>query len=332
MPVFDAYIMVDWSAAGCPRTGADSIWVCELARDGAALGQRLFNPPTRHLAVGLLAERLDDLVASDRRVLVGCDFAFGYPAGFAARLGVSGWLGIWRLLADRITDGPDNANNRFDVAACLNAQASGRAFPFWGHPAGRHYRSLGPRRPDGFGLELPERRLCECIRGPQPVWKLCYAGAVGGQTLVGIPRLLQLHCRVTLTGRVRLWPFETGLRSLDRDGYWRVIMAEVYPSMISPPIREGMVKDAWQVAALARNFAQLDVQDRLSALFVGDPRLSQAERAVVEREEGWILGVAGDARPLLSMAELVAAGNDGNDAVAAPGAGHGILRRFGERI
>ena len=32
MPLFDAYVMVDWSAAAVPRLGRDSIWLCHLSR------------------------------------------------------------------------------------------------------------------------------------------------------------------------------------------------------------------------------------------------------------------------------------------------------------
>ena len=57
-----------------------------------------------------------------RRLLIGFDFPFGYPAGTAARLGLRGlaWRNLWQTLEDRIADGKDNRNNRFDVAESLN--------------------------------------------------------------------------------------------------------------------------------------------------------------------------------------------------------------------
>ena len=46
--VFDAYVMVDWSAAAVPATGADSIWIASAERrDGALPPPSLDNPPTR---------------------------------------------------------------------------------------------------------------------------------------------------------------------------------------------------------------------------------------------------------------------------------------------
>ena len=83
--MFETFVMVDWSAATVPRTGRDSIWICWHAKDG----ERLENPPTRQAAKVLLADWLAAAVERGERVLIGFDFPFGYPAGFAARLGLS---------------------------------------------------------------------------------------------------------------------------------------------------------------------------------------------------------------------------------------------------
>lgn len=294
-PLFDAYVMVDWSAAAVPATGADSIWYCCLEREGG-LSARMANPPTREAAMAALADLLGDLAARGRRVLAGFDFAFGYPAGFAERVAPREptWRGVWKALAARIVDAPDNANDRFAAAAVLNAELSGRAFPFWGCPAGQAREALSATRPDGFDIEMNERRLAERrITGPQPVWKLCYPGSVGGQTLLGIPRLLALRHHPWLGDAVRVWPFETGLRRLEAVEPGTVLLAEVYPSLV-PPFPDA-VKDAGQVRALARRFAGLDDEGRLADRFAGDPGLSESERRIVEAEEGWILGVTGNA-------------------------------------
>jgi len=50
MSLFDGYLMVDWSAAGTPRTGKDSIWIAFLA-DGEL---RLENPSMRVTAEALI--------------------------------------------------------------------------------------------------------------------------------------------------------------------------------------------------------------------------------------------------------------------------------------
>lgn len=299
MPLFDAYIVVDWSASSEPKTGADSVWLCGLERDGTALAERLLaNPPTRAAAMTVLADRLSDLVARGKRVLVGVDFALGYPSGFAGRVmpREATWLGVWKALATRLRDQPDNTNNRFEAAATLNADLFGRSFPFWGVPPGREVDGLTARRPAGYGSggAPAEFRLCETrAAGSQPVWKLCYPGSVGGQTLLGIPRMLDLRRHPWFGDVTRVWPFETGLRAPSRSDAGQVVLAEVYPSLLPVHVPDGSVKDAQQVTGLARHFAELDRRDRLAELFPGDPTLSDQQRANVEREEGWILGVVG---------------------------------------
>src|SRR5215831_12368907 len=116
--MFDTFAIVDWSAAAVPRIGRDSIWICWHAPDG----ERLENPPTRRAAKRLLGDWLAAALARRERVLLGFDFPFGYPSGFAARLGLSGqpWRAVWDEVARLVQDDEDNANNRFDVAAVFN--------------------------------------------------------------------------------------------------------------------------------------------------------------------------------------------------------------------
>ena len=53
--LFDAYIMVDWSAASKPVTGANSIWIGVLAKDARLKFQfTAANPDTRLKAVELI--------------------------------------------------------------------------------------------------------------------------------------------------------------------------------------------------------------------------------------------------------------------------------------
>jgi len=296
-PVFDAYIVVDWSANSAPKTGADSVWYCCLERrEGQLMPLRLANPPTRRQATAELADLLSDLIARDCHALVGFDFSLGYPCGFAARLrpDAPNWLSVWKEISGRIRDGVDNANNRFEVAAALNERISGAAFPFWGCPDAETRPTLGKTKPRGFnGGGLTELRMTEqAVRGPQPVWKLHYQGSVGSQTLTGIPCVFSLRHHPWLADATRIWPFETGLGTLEKRNTIgrRLVFAEVYPSMISPRIQSGDIKDAAQVRTLAEHFAALDGKDMLALLFAGPGSLSANERHAVESEEGWILG------------------------------------------
>jgi precorrin-8X/cobalt-precorrin-8 methylmutase len=323
-PLFDAYVMVDWSAAAVPRLGRDSIWLCHLSRmsplalreregpvakrregEGAAPAISLHgrryaltveNLATRHAARDRLLMLLRAECHAGRAVLAGFDFAFGYPSGLAARLALDDppWQAMWTLLAEQVSDAADNDNNRFAVGAALNRRISGGVGPFWGCPA----KAAGPcleathhHRHDALGLA--ERRLADVrLRGPQPVWKLFYTGSVGGQALTGIPVLRWLRNHPDLAAATRVWPFETGLRPLRRrDTEGRIVLAEIYPSLVEPMPEPGEVKDAGQVRAIARHFAGLDAAGELAPIFGGDTTLDDEQRRRVESEESWILGV-----------------------------------------
>jgi hypothetical protein len=292
--LFDTYVVVDWSAAATPKQGADSIWLCHLSRFTGR--SRLANPATRHEAETQLTRLIEADLAAGRRILAGFDFPFAYSAGLAARLalGSPAWRAVWDEIAALIRDDARNGNNRFAVAAELNRRISGGAFPFWACPIGQASPTLGMRHHRRHETEgLAERRLAEHrVVGPQPAWKLAGTGSAGGQALTGIPVVRRLRDKFGSTARV--WPFETGLAAPARRS--QVVFAEVYPSLVVPSCRPGEPKDAGQVRAMAGHFAALDERGALAALFAGDPDLLPAERAVVEREEGWILGVVKETR------------------------------------
>jgi precorrin-8X/cobalt-precorrin-8 methylmutase len=298
--MFDTFIMVDWSAANLPRVGRDSIWLCRL--DPA--GETLVNPPTRQRARAVLTDWLGGVCEARRRALVGFDFPFGYPAGFAARLGLAGspWRAVWDEIAALIKDGDDNRNNRFDVAEALNRRVSGDRFPFWGCPLAplrTHLHGKHHRGHDSGGLA--ERRLVDrYIPTAQPCWKLLGAGSVGGQALTGIPVARALRDHQHWRDQTRVWPFETGLRPPPDP---RIVIAEVYPSLWAVRPKPQETKDAAQVRTVAGYLAARDRAGELGALFVGDPALTPTQRAQVEREEAWTLGVtAARQRPIAAPA------------------------------
>jgi precorrin-8X/cobalt-precorrin-8 methylmutase len=301
MPAFSAYVMVDWSAASVPRLGRDSIWIAVAERRPGRSARRtaLVNLRTRAEAAGWLEARLAAL-AKQGRVLAGFDFPFGYPAGTAARLGLNGtaWRSLWTELAERIADGTGNANNRFDLAENWNRRICGEAFPFWGNVREENRLHLLRRgcRAHGPG-DLPRRRLADArVPGAHPVWQLAGNGSVGSQALLGIPRVWQIRHAPALETIAAIWPFETGLA--DAAGK-RVILAESYPSLVKAKRLARLPKDAGQVAAMVEAFAQADAVGELQGWFRGDPELSAAERAAIEQEEAWILGLSGQAKRVL---------------------------------
>ncbi len=136
--LFDAYVFVDWSAVSKPKFGADSIWIGagEYTENGDLIVDQPANPATRRQAEAKVCDLLVRHVQSNRRVLVGFDFPYGYPANWNNAVGrnAGNWDALWSLLAERITDNNQNLNNRCEVANSLNAAVAGSPGPFWSRP------------------------------------------------------------------------------------------------------------------------------------------------------------------------------------------------------
>jgi hypothetical protein len=293
--LFQAYIVVDWSAAAKPSTGTDSIWVGVLKRNVRfQLTFEAFNPSTRAEAEKLIDSQLNELRRKDERVLLCVDFPLGLPRGAAQALKLEGppWRAMMDFVAREMKDRPTNANNRFQVAAKMNRLMTGAAFPFWGCPPRDAQTMLSAKRPrehqDG---DLPEFRLTEtAAKGASSIWKMYFQGSVGGQALTGMPVIKRL--RDARADAAKIWPFETGWKPLSEEDIAgaEVVFAEIYPSLIEVKPKTGEVKDAAQVRALVEHFAALDEKSKLAPLF--GPAGDDSRRETIEQEEGWILGAA----------------------------------------
>ena len=278
---FDTVVVVDWSAASVPspaRPAADAVWI-GVAAGGSAQGsgERVEYFRTRATAEAALTDLLHGEKAAGRRVLVGFDFALGYPAGFAERLtGQAEARAVWEWMAARIEDAADNRNNRFQVADAVN-RAFGGAGPFWGRPAGLALADLpATKAVDYAALGLGERRAVErAVPRAQPVWKLFTTGSVGSQVLTGLP---MVH-RLSQAAGVAVWPFD----GVDQIAQAQVVLAEIYPSLLAGAVAaEAGIKDAAQVRLLARALLRLALAGRMADLMRLPPD--------VPPDEGWILG------------------------------------------
>lgn len=298
--LFDSYVMVDWSAASKPASGADSIWIGALTPDSRLkLAFKAANPPTRAKALLELEDLLGRCLKRGDRVLVGVDFPLGFPAGTSEALKLKGepWRGIRDFLLKEMKDKPDNSNNRFALAARMNRLISGGPFPFWGCSKKDELTTLSVKKSREHGAgDIPEFRIVENAAldakkaRPQPVWKIAYAGAIGGQTLTGIPAIERL--RQTFSS-LRIWPFEIPLAKLDDEGLEgvRILVAEVLPSLNSARQEATEIRDEAQVRSACEALAERDASGKLAGMFAGDPQLSDAQKAKVTSEEGWILGI-----------------------------------------
>jgi len=270
---FDTIAIVDWS--GGNDRGAtpkpDAIWL-GLTRQGVD------SPPlylrNRQIAEQALTDLIETERAAGRRLLIGFDFPFGYPKGFARALtGHNDPLRVWQWLEHRIQDSP-KTNNRFDVAGDINRQLGQGVGPFWGNARPNHDVPGLPRRKQGYRNPFPDMRACETLaRGSFTCWQLAGAGAVGSQVLMGLPVLNRLRRR--FAGQIAVWPFEP----LDKP----VTFVEIWPGLINPAVKQaeaqGGIRDAHQVRLLARALAHLPPPDLNAMLTITAP------------EEGWIMGL-----------------------------------------
>ena len=308
MRLFDVYLAVDWSARSLPSPATptrDALWVGEELAPGVAdpgfLGETYWR--TRQACLAHIRTRLLHHVELGRRVLLGFDFPYGYPAGYATALGLSGdtppWRRIWDELRRLVVDDPTNGNNRFRVAATLNARCGdATSGPLWGCPVGVHLPMLAPTSP-GYpypvrsGLVLERMRLVDRqVHGVQPVWKLYGNGSVGSQSLVGIPAICRLRDDPALARISRVWPFETGFTSAPTSNKGpSIVHVEIWPGVVRDSLDPTIaIRDQAQVRAVVRWLADLDTAGRLGMLFAAPADLSEEALTICIEEEGWILG------------------------------------------
>lgn len=285
--LFDRIVVLDWSAAGKPTRGANSIWIG--FDDAPAL-----NAETRHKAWRLLRCMLSFAARRRQKVLIAADFAFGFPRGLAGAItGTPRALAMWDHLATLHTDDRSNASNYRDLAAAMNLRLGLQVF--WGNNRRIQIDHLPRLRPPPHP-GLPGHRLTEArtpgAPRPKSPFQLAGAGAVGAQTLTGIAWLSRLRQRPGAA----VWPFQP----------WddaAVVLAEVYPSMIDAAwqqvAQDFICKDAAQVTVMAHALRHLDDKGDLVRMMT-----QSCLPADVLAEEGCILG-HGHADLLMDAAHAV---------------------------
>ena len=283
MTPFRTFAVIDWSGGNDtgPTPRKDAIWAA-VVRDGVAEDPVYLR--NRVLAFDWLSVLIETEYAAGRRLLIGFDFPFGYPAGFAhAVTGSDDPLRLWDFFAKELQDTPE-ANNRFDLAGRLNRLFPGTG-PFWFNATSREIPDLPRKGTDRTGHGLPERRRVEEIaNGSFPCWQMGGAGAVGGQVMTGLATLARLRSR--FPGKLASWPFEP----LDRP----VALVEIWPSLIAETVAAApdTIKDRAQVRLLARALSRLPDPNLAAMLDVDAP------------EEGWILGVGHEAALARAASDL----------------------------
>lgn len=311
MPLFDAYVMVDWSSRNARGGGKrDCIWIAH----GAASDDKpkTMSPYSRTEAEQAIRSIIEPIVSKKGRTLVCADFPYGFPRGFTSLLheaqwNMPPWCRVWQFLKRNVRDDigtkfgrkPSNRSNRFEVASAINTNSEGTsAGPFWCLYRAGSYNSVPQTQPPQ-PIILPGGQIIEPLRitdtrasGDTP-FRIFGNGSVGSQIITGIPRLASIRFDPELADFSAVWPFETGWAPLTgrwlRSNLW-ILHAEIYPS-----VRKALhdsIKDRGQVRAMwcwARN---LDQNDQLFREFSKPPCIKRSSREdkVIRNEEGWILG------------------------------------------
>jgi precorrin-8X/cobalt-precorrin-8 methylmutase len=313
MPLFDNYVMVDWSGGNRRRAGKqDCIWITH--GPAAAGSPTTVSPPSRTEAEHIVRSQLQPVVASKKgRVLLCADFGYGYPAGFASLLpkpvsgGLPPWRIIWQYLRKHVQDDlgtkpgrqPTNRNNRFEVASAINSAASSSAShgPFWCLFKPGSYPCVPQKQPpQPFACTtgtIASRRITDKRASSDTPFRLFGTGSVGSQVLTGIPRLESIRFDPEFANCSVVWPFETGWAPAA--GSWldpgmRVLHAEIYPSVRAP--LTDTIKDRGQVRAMWHWARDLDAKNLLIREFTIPPGIESGSHhdTVIRSEEGWILG------------------------------------------
>lgn len=285
---FHNFVVVDWSASAVPSPKTpkkDAIYSCAFTP--AERGHPVYHR-TRSAAMDAVTGMLDAALAAGQRTLIGFDFAFGYPIGFAAALtGRADAFAVWDWFARHITDDVQNANNRFAVADRINRMLSGCG-PFWGCPAAQETDALPQKGSTRQGHGMAERRVIEQhVPSAQSVWKLFTTGSVGSQVMMGLPRLQALRAR--FGANLQVWPFDTGFAVPTAP----IVVVEIYPSMMPVdraaslaaqyPDQLYHIADAVQVRDVCETIVMLP-----DAAFTVGAALPRGDE--IAREEGWIFG------------------------------------------
>ena len=291
--LFNAYVIVDWSAASKPGTGADLIRIGVMKRDVRfRLAFESHALATRGEAEKRLGAILDDLKKRNERALLGFNFPLGFPHGLAEALKLPGEpsTALWDFLDKMVKDKADNTNNRFAVGSEINRRTTGGPFPFWGCPPRDALTTLQPKRAREHGPgDLPEFRYADQAVKGASIWKLYYAGSIGGHAILGIPMVRRLK----KARPVKVWPFDTGWKAIteaDLDGA-EALAVEVKLGLVPAQPLPGEAKELAPVRALAERIAKLDEAGKLGAAFAPPAGVPAGEVQAVEHEEGWILNV-----------------------------------------
>lgn len=254
-------IAIDWSG----RKGPDQkrhIWA-GVWRDGRV---ELHSGKTREE----LCAWLIDQARESKKLVVGVDFCFSYPAWFLRELGARSAIEFWEKVRDEHSD-------HWLSNECKDVR-------FWGRPRKKPQEFCGDSGADKM-LRLADRECklacyiadkqeAEKVRGiaPKSPFQIGGAGAVGTGTLRGIPLLPYLR-----EGGFSVWPFDEPRLPMLLEIYPRLLTGVVKKSVREERVkylRDRLTQNVLTKSALAEAEKSEDAFDAaVSAVKMGERRL-----------------------------------------------------------
>jgi hypothetical protein len=272
---FDTFLFADYSGAAAEAAQRRAIALWRKDRGGRA--RKVEGPFTRALLRERLLALLAEATRDDRRVLFGVDHQWSWPLDLWRAAGLAGrpWRQALRSLVEgEGTRPPLGPAQRF--AAAFNTWAGAPVFHCRVRGLAARYGVPGEDRWAGEAVRRAERAM----PGAKPATRLGGAGAVAGQTLVGLVELHRLLADAERAGMpVVAWPMD----ALADDGTSHV-GAEIYPTFCRP--RHVPQSDDADARAVCEWASRADLASLL------DLRRAPAAVRRAALVEGWILGAA----------------------------------------
>jgi hypothetical protein len=287
IPSFDAFIAIDWSGANRAYNGI-AVAICGTGRTAPEVVPPSRNRWTRAEIADWLKRRLQDR----QRLLIGFDFAFGFPYEACGYLGgqadgVDNIFALWELIEAKSNGDSDFGCSQF-VANPIYSTL------FW---------TAGPKPKAWVERKRQTEHVCTELTKTRPdtLYKLLHSKQVGKASITGM-RVLH-HVRSSRGHCVAIWPFEAPRTSA---------VVEIYPTMFRKRATGSVAKLRTIVdlnLALGvldsdpiRNTCRVRLSDHqtdalISAaglrLIARDPEAwSPAQSGSIRiRREGWIFGI-----------------------------------------
>jgi len=230
---------------------------------------------------------LSQLKHTEAKLIFGQDHQYGVPAGLLNELGIRG---SWRKAMEAVFCEKRFGNHaergeagRFAAAFNRVLVEEGKTKYFYSHTKSEIYGipQISPRRDDPDAYRLVERLG---NRRPFPFARVGDNGSVGGQSIVGIPKIMAL-LESEEGQSVFAWPFD----GPDLSDSKQHVLVEVYPSLIRPDsVPQSDVNDA---IACVEWCMEKDAEGQLRNHFSSEAIPDYETKEEIVNLEGWYLGV-----------------------------------------